>query len=64
MHGAAPSVETLNGLRYLDMFIREVMRLHCPVTSTQRVAMKDDIIPTDHEWTDVYGAKRSGVPYV
>lgn len=60
-HGSAPSVEALNDLPYLDMFVREVMRLHCPVSSTLRVAMKDDFIPTDHEWTDIHGVKRSGV---
>ncbi|KZV69777.1 cytochrome P450 [Peniophora sp. CONT] len=61
-HGSAPSVEALNSLVYLDMFVREVMRLHAPVSSTLRVAMKDDLIPTDHEWIDVHGVKHSGVP--
>ncbi|KZV69585.1 cytochrome P450 [Peniophora sp. CONT] len=63
-HGPAPPVDALNGLPYLDMFVREVMRLHCPVGASTRVAMKDDFIPTDHEWIDVHGVKRSGVPVV
>ena len=61
-HGQAPTAEVLNNLPYLEMFVREVMRLHSPVSVTQRVATKDDLIPTDNEWTDVRGVKRSGVP--
>ena len=63
-HGRMPPMEILNGLPYLEMFVREVMRLHCPVVSSIRVAMKDDVLPTDNEWTDARGVKRTGVPYV
>jgi hypothetical protein len=57
-------METLNGLTYLDMVVRETMRLYSPVQSTVRVAEKDDVIPTEKEWVDVHGVRRSGVPYV
>ncbi|VDC06375.1 unnamed protein product [Peniophora sp. CBMAI 1063] len=62
VHGSMPSSEVLNNLPYLEMFVREVMRLHSPVTSTSRVAMKADVIPTANEWVDVHGVKHSGVP--
>ena len=62
VHGQAPTSEVLNNLPYLDMFVREVMRLHSPVSVTQRVATKYDLIPTDNEWIDVRGVKRTGVP--
>ncbi|VDB88768.1 unnamed protein product [Peniophora sp. CBMAI 1063] len=61
-HGPTPSADALNALPYLEMFVREVMRLHSPVSQTQRVATKDDVIPTDQEWTDVHGITRTGVP--
>ena len=38
-------MDELNALPYLDAVVREVLRLHSPVQSTLRVAMKDDIIP-------------------
>ncbi|ESK83424.1 cytochrome p450 [Moniliophthora roreri MCA 2997] len=40
-----PTMDELNGLPYLDKFVREVLRLYPPVPSTTRVAVKDDIIP-------------------
>ncbi|VDB91499.1 unnamed protein product [Peniophora sp. CBMAI 1063] len=63
-HGPTPSSEVLNSLPYLERFVREVMRLHSPVTSASRVATKDDVIPTADDWVDIHGVKRSGVPVV
>ncbi|CAA7265269.1 unnamed protein product [Cyclocybe aegerita] len=40
-----PTMEELNALPYLDMFVRETLRLHTPVPSTIRVAVQDDILP-------------------
>ncbi|KZV62147.1 cytochrome P450, partial [Peniophora sp. CONT] len=57
-----PDVETLNALPYLDCVVLETMRLFCPVPSTQRVAMKDDISPTENEWIDNKDVRRSGLP--
>ncbi|KAI0706876.1 cytochrome P450 [Cerioporus squamosus] len=33
------------GLHYLDAVVHEILRIHAPVTTTTRVAAKDDIIP-------------------
>ncbi|KAI0037006.1 cytochrome P450 [Vararia minispora EC-137] len=60
--GEHPSMDVLNNLSYLDAVIRETLRLHTPVTSTVRVATKDDIIPTDCEWEDRNGVRRKGIP--
>ncbi|VDC04361.1 unnamed protein product [Peniophora sp. CBMAI 1063] len=60
--GDEPSMETLNGLPYLDCVVRETMRLFSPVSNTLRVAMKDDVIPTEKEWVDNKGVRRTGVP--
>ncbi|KAI0753248.1 cytochrome P450 [Daedaleopsis nitida] len=40
-----PSMDELLALRYLDMVVRETLRLYAPVPTTMRVATKDDVIP-------------------
>lgn len=40
-----PTMDELNALPYLDAVVRETLRLHAPVTSTLRAAVKDDVIP-------------------
>nr|BED42952.1 cytochrome P450 monooxygenase [Trametes versicolor] len=40
-----PTMDELAALPYLDMVVRETLRLHAPVASTMRVATRDDIIP-------------------
>ncbi|THV06950.1 cytochrome P450 [Dendrothele bispora CBS 962.96] len=37
-------MDELSALPYLDAFVREVLRLHAPVTFIARAAVKDDII--------------------
>ncbi|EIM87513.1 cytochrome P450 [Stereum hirsutum FP-91666 SS1] len=56
-----PTMDELNGLSCLDHVVRETMRIHAPVTSTLRIATHDDVIPTDHEWTDRHGITRREV---
>lgn len=43
-----PSMDELNDIPYLDAVVRETLRLHAPVPSTLRVAVKDDILPLGH----------------
>ncbi|THU77105.1 cytochrome P450 [Dendrothele bispora CBS 962.96] len=51
----SPSMDELSALPYLDAFVREVLRLHTPVTFIARAAVKDDIIPLKEPVIDVNG---------
>ncbi|KAH7910533.1 cytochrome P450 [Hygrophoropsis aurantiaca] len=50
-----PSMDELSALPYLDAVVRETLRVHSPVPSTVRIAMKDDILPLDNPFTDKHG---------
>ena len=50
-----PDMDALNALPYLDMVIRETLRVHPPVTNTLRVAVRDDVIPLDVPFVDARG---------
>ena len=54
----APSMDELNGMTYLDYVTREVLRLHAPVTNTDRVAKRDLVIPLSEPFIDRHGVKR------
>lgn len=56
-----PSMDELVELSYLDAVVRETLRLHAPVPSTVRVAMKDDILPVETPFTDKYGVVHDGI---
>lgn len=51
----SPSLDELNSLPYLDMVVREVLRLHPPLSSTIREAFKDDILPLSQPVKDLQG---------
>ncbi|KAF9020787.1 cytochrome P450 [Hymenopellis radicata] len=51
----APSLDELNALPYLDMVVRETLRIHTPVPNSIRVAGKDDVIPTSKPFMDKNG---------
>ncbi|THU93925.1 cytochrome P450 [Dendrothele bispora CBS 962.96] len=51
----SPSMDELSALPYLDAFVREVLRLHAPVTFITRAAVKDDIIPLKEPVIDLNG---------
>ncbi|KAJ3535832.1 hypothetical protein NMY22_g6302 [Coprinellus aureogranulatus] len=50
-----PTMDELNALPYLDAVVRETLRVHAPVASTIRVAVKDDTIPLSTPVTDTTG---------
>ncbi len=56
-----PSLDELNALPYLDMVVRETLRLHTPVPNSIRVAGKDDVIPTSKPFTDKHGFVRDSI---
>lgn len=41
-----PTYDTVSDLVYLDSFLREVLRLHCPVTGFGRLPIEDDVLPS------------------
>ncbi|TFK34906.1 cytochrome P450 [Crucibulum laeve] len=57
-----PTMDELNALPYLDAVVRETLRIHAPVPSTIRVAMKDDILPVNKPFTDTKGRVQTGIP--
>lgn len=50
-----PTMDELNALPYLDMVVRETLRIHSPVPMSHRVAQKDDLLPLEKPFTDRYG---------
>ncbi|KAI0717342.1 cytochrome P450 [Fomitopsis betulina] len=56
-----PSMDELNELEYLDFVVRETLRLHAPVPSTIREAVKDDVIPLNTPFTDTKGQVHDSV---
>ena len=55
-------MEELNALPYLDLVVRETLRLHAPVTITGRIAMADDILPLSTLLVDKYGNMLTEIP--
>jgi len=51
----SPTMDELNALPYLDMVVRETMRVHPPVPSSLRQAMQDDVLPLHKPFTDTKG---------
>ena len=59
----APTLGELNALPYMDMVIRETLRLFSPVPSTLREAGKDDIIPLSRPFTTRDGVICDSIAY-
>jgi cytochrome P450 len=55
-------MSTLEKLPLLDAIVRETLRLHPPVPSTIRVAVKDDVIPVSKPYMDRLGCMHDSVP--
>ncbi|KAF9236874.1 cytochrome P450 [Melanogaster broomeanus] len=56
-----PSMDDLMALPYLDAVVRETLRVHAPVPSTVRVAVKDDVLPLEKPFTDKHGVVHDGI---
>jgi hypothetical protein len=59
-----PTMDELNALPYLDMVVRETMRIHAPVASTSRIAMVDDVLPLNTPFTDRKGITHDRIRYI
>ncbi|KAJ6605398.1 cytochrome P450 [Mycena vulgaris] len=57
-----PTMDELNSLPYLEMVIRETMRVHAPVVFTQRMAMEDDVLPLAKPYIDKDGNSHDSLP--
>lgn len=55
----APEMDELDALPYLDMVVRETLRLHAAVSVVMRDANKEDVIPLAAPLTDNRGLVRS-----
>lgn len=60
----SPTLEELNALPYLDAVLRETLRKNAVVEQTERVALKDCVIPLLHPYVDRYGVERREVTLV
>ncbi|KAJ7488422.1 cytochrome P450 [Mycena latifolia] len=57
-----PTMDELNSLPYLEMVVRETMRVHSPVLFTQRMAMEDDVLPLAKPYIDQDGNSHDSLP--
>ncbi|KAJ7473951.1 cytochrome P450 [Mycena latifolia] len=57
-----PTMDELNSLPYLEMVVRETMRVHAPVVFTQRMAMEDDVLPLAKPYIDQDGNSHDSLP--
>ena len=54
-------MDDLNALPYLDAVVRETLRVHAPVPTTMRIAVKDDILPLSTPFTDKHGVEHDSL---
>ena len=50
-----PSMDELSALPYLDMVVRESLRVYSPLSFTFREAVEDDAIPVGEPYRDRHG---------
>ncbi|CAL1696958.1 unnamed protein product [Somion occarium] len=56
-----PSMDDLMALPYLDMVVKETLRLHAPISSNMKSAAQDDVIPVNEPYRDKFGNVRTDV---
>ncbi|KAL1726664.1 cytochrome P450 [Schizophyllum commune] len=56
-----PSLDELNSLPYLDMFVKEVLRFYAPVPWMARVATRDDVVPLARPYTATKARERGQI---
>ena len=56
-----PSMDDLMALPYLDMVVKEALRLNAPVTNSMKSAFQDDVIPVKEPFKDRFGNVRSEI---
>ncbi|KAJ7444444.1 cytochrome P450 [Mycena latifolia] len=57
-----PTMDELNSLPYLEMVVRETMRVHAPVVFVTRMAMEDDVLPLAKPYVDKTGKAHDSLP--
>jgi hypothetical protein len=58
------TLSELDKLPLLDAVVRETLRLHAPVPSTLRTAVRDDVIPLATPFVDRNGVMQDVIRYV
>ena len=59
-----PTMAELEALPYLDAVVRETLRIHAVVIASDRVAVRDDVIPLEKPFVDKQGIVRHEIQYV
>lgn len=54
-------MDELNALPYLDMVMRETLRMHPAVTNSMKSAYQDDVIPVKEPYRDRFGNIRNEI---
>ncbi|KAJ7480948.1 cytochrome P450 [Mycena latifolia] len=57
-----PTMDELNSLPYLEMVVRETMRVHASVAFIKRMAMQDDVLPLAKPYVDKTGKAHHSLP--